>query len=101
MKTLRLFACVVACQLLCAQGTFAAAKAYQVTGPIVELTDKQIVVQKGDERWEIDRTAETKVTGELKVGQKVTVYYKMQATKVETKDSKTSGKETSAKEISK
>jgi hypothetical protein len=69
--------------------------------PIVELTDKMIVVQKGDERWEIDRTAETKVAGELKVGQKVTVYYRMQATKVETKDSNSSTKETSGKEKSK
>jgi hypothetical protein len=101
MKSLRLIAWIIGCQLLCAQGTFAAPKAYQVTGPIVELTDKLIVVQKGEERWEIDRTAETKVTGELKVGQKVTVYYKMQATSVETKESKSTRKANSGKEKSK
>ena len=33
----------------------APAKTYHVTGPILELTDKTIVVQKGDERWEIAR----------------------------------------------
>jgi len=31
------------------------AKTYQVTGPVVELNEKTIVVQKGDERWEIAR----------------------------------------------
>ena len=62
-----------------------AAKAYQVTGPIVELTDKVIVVQKGDEKWEIARTPETKVDGALKVGTKVTSHYTMSAKSVEVK----------------
>jgi len=64
-----------------------AADKYQVTGPIVELTDKVIVVEKGKskERFEIARTADTKVTGELKVGAKVTVQYAMTATAVEVK----------------
>jgi len=58
---------------------------YQVTGPILELTDTKIVVQKGTEKWEIARTPETKVTGELKVGAKVTINYTMTATAVEAK----------------
>lgn len=64
-----------------------AADKYQVTGPVVELTDKMIVVEKGKnkERFEIARTADTKVTGELKVGAKVTVQYAMTATAVEVK----------------
>ena len=68
----------------------AAAKKYQVTGKIIELTDKMIVVQtvKGDERWEIDRTADTKVTGELKVGAKVTIEYRMVAASAEVKPEK-------------
>ena len=57
---------------------------YQVTGPILELTDKKIVVQKGDEKWELARDANTKVQGDLKVGAKVTIHYRMTATKVET-----------------
>jgi ribosomal protein S1 len=63
-----------------------AAKTYQVTGPIVELTDKTITVQKGDERWEIARNENTHIEGELKVGQKVTVHYRMTATRVESKE---------------
>jgi hypothetical protein len=62
-----------------------AAKSYQVTGPIVELTETMIVVQKGDEKWEIARTADTKVNGTLKVGAKVTIHYTMSAKSVEVK----------------
>ncbi len=60
----------------------AAGKTYQVTGPVLELTDTMIVVQKGTERWELGRDAATKVTGELKVGAKVTIEYRMTATSV-------------------
>ena len=63
---------------------------YQVTGPILEVTDTKIVVEgKNKERHEIARTAETKVeAGELKVGEKVTVKYMMTATSVEVKPAK-------------
>ena len=60
-------------------------KTYQVTGPILELTDTKIVVQKGDEKWEVARTPDTKVTGALKVGAKVTISYTMSAKSVEVK----------------
>jgi hypothetical protein len=63
----------------------AAADSYQVTGPILELTDTKIVVQKGTDKWEIARTADTKVTGDLKVGAKVTIQYSMTAKTVEVK----------------
>ncbi len=76
---------VAGCLLLAQPALYAAAKTYQVTGPIVELTDKMIVVQKGDERWEIARDENTKVKGELKLGAKVTVMYRMTATSVESK----------------
>jgi hypothetical protein len=59
---------------------------YQVTGPIVELSATKIVVQKNDEKWEIARDANTKVQGDLKVGAKVTIQYRMTATKVEIKN---------------
>ncbi len=76
----------LALSLLFAGATFAA-KSYQVTGTIVKLTDKIITVQKADdEKWEIDRDDNTKVTGDLKVGAKVTIEYKMTASKVEVKD---------------
>jgi len=72
--------------------TFAApsAKKYQVTGKVIDLTDKTIVVQtvKGDERWEIERSADMKVEGDLKVGAKVTIEYRMVATSAEVKPEK-------------
>lgn len=95
MKRSMILAGLAACQLLWAQAVFAAAKLYQVSGPIVEVSDKLIVIQKGDARWELDRDANTVIAGELKVGQKVTVYYRMQATKVESKGTKSSSKEKS------
>lgn len=66
-----------------------AAKSYQVTGPILELTDTKIVVETKDkEKWEIARSADTKVTGELKVGAKVTIEYTMSAKSVAVKPEK-------------
>jgi hypothetical protein len=62
-------------------------KDYQVTGPVLDLTDDVIVVEKGKEKWEIGRNKDTKVTGDLKKGSKVTVHYKMTATSVEGKES--------------
>src|SRR3954451_17487485 len=63
----------------------AATKTYQVTGPVLEVTDTTVTVQKGKEKWEIERTKDTKVTGDLKVGAKVTIEYRMTATTVEVK----------------
>ncbi len=67
-------------------GAFAAsAKTYQVTGPILEVTPAMIAVQKGQDRWEIIRDANTKVTGDPKVGSKVTIIYTMTAQTVDVK----------------
>jgi hypothetical protein len=63
----------------------APAKTYQVTGPILELTDTTIVVQKGDERWAIARDEATKGAENLKIGDKVTIHYRMTATRIESK----------------
>ena len=63
--------------------------AYQVTGPVVELTESKIVVQKGDEKWELARDKSTKVAGDLKVGSKVTIQYRMVAVKVDVKTAAT------------
>jgi hypothetical protein len=83
MKTLYALALSL---FLATSAAFAAApKTYQVTGPVLELTDDLIVVQKGKEKWEIARGKDTKVTGELKVGSKVTIDYRMSAATVEVK----------------
>jgi hypothetical protein len=67
-------------------------KTYQVTGPVLEMNDSMIVVQKGKERWEIARDSNTKVNGDVKVGAKVTVMYTMTATGVEAKGEKSTKK---------
>jgi hypothetical protein len=61
-------------------------KTYQVTGPVIEVRDDVIVVQKGKEKWEIARNADTKIKGELKVGARVTIDYRMTAVTVEAKE---------------
>jgi hypothetical protein len=70
----------------------AASGTYQATGPVLEVTDSKIVIQKDTEKWEIARTPGTKVTGELKVGSKVTVHYTMTAASVEVKTPATPAK---------
>ena len=64
------------------------AKDYQVTGPVLEVTDTMIAVQKGKDRWELGRDASTKVNGDLAVGAKVTIQYRMIATEVDVKPGK-------------
>lgn len=59
---------------------------YQVTGPVLDVTGDVITVEKGKEKWEIARTKDTKVTGELTKGSRVTIQYKMIASSVEVKD---------------
>jgi hypothetical protein len=73
---------------LTAVAVAADANTYQVTGPVLELTDTKIVVQKGKDKWELARNADTKVTGDLKVGAKVTIQYSMTAQTVEAKEDK-------------
>jgi len=70
---------------LAATPAFAADKTYQVTGPVLEVTDSAITVQKGKEKWQIARDKDSKVTGELKVGAKVTIEYTMSAKTIEVK----------------
>lgn len=69
-----------------------AGKTYQVTGPVVEVTDTKIVVLKGKEKWELARTPGSKITGDLKVGSKVTIDYSMTAENIEVKAEKTAPK---------
>jgi len=84
----RRWAIALAALLLAAATAYAAtSKTYQVTGPVLAVSDDQIVVQKGKDRWELVRDANTKVTGDLKVGSKVTIEYRMLATSVEVKAS--------------
>jgi hypothetical protein len=84
MKMKTALTLIAAANLAISGGTLAAgAKTYQVTGTVLESTPTMVVVQKGDERWEIDIDPQTKLTGELKVSSKVTITYVMSASKVD------------------
>lgn len=74
--------------MLFASFSFAAVNTYQVTGPVLEVKDDSITVQKGKEKWQVARDKDTKVTGDLKVGSKVTIQYTMKAVSVEAKAEK-------------
>ena len=93
MKKTLLIVCAIV--LVASFALAAGPKTYQVTGPVLELKDDLIVVQKGSDKWEIARGKDTKVTGDLKVGSKVTIEYRMTAATVEVKDVK--AKETKKK----
>jgi hypothetical protein len=89
MKFKKLFSIVAAGSLAFSSVSLAAgSKTYQVTGPVLEMNDSMVAVQKGKDRWEIARDSSTKVNGDLKVGAKVTITYTMTATDVEVKADK-------------
>lgn len=98
MNRLFCVAAALAFGFVVSAGAAPAGKTYQVTGPVLEVTDAKIVVEKGKEKWELARTADTKVTGDLKVGERVTVEYTMTATTVEVKAPKAETPKAPAKE---
>ena len=99
MKSLTRTFSALALGTLLAASAYAAESAdkYQVTGPVLEVTDTMIAVQKGKDRWEVARDAGTKVTGDLKVGSKVTIKYRMVATTVDVKAADTKATTTKKK----
>ena len=93
MKT-TIFSLIAAASLALSSVSFAAdAKDYQVTGPVLDVSDSMIAVQKGKDRWEIAKSSSTKTSGEIKKGDKVTVHYTMTATDIEAKPEKAAKKE--------
>ena len=70
---------------------------YQVTGPITAVDDSMITVMKGKEKFEVARDSSTKVTGDLKVGDKVTIQYTMTAKEIEVKSAAKTDKADKAK----
>ena len=74
----------VAVLLALALTAYAAAKSYQFTGVVKTAGGGTFTVQKSaTETWEFSTDAATK--GAPKVGDKVTVYYRMIATEIESK----------------
>ena len=67
-----------------AAGGYAAGKSYQFTGVVKAVDAGSMTVEKSaKETWQFDLGKDTK--GTAKVGDKVTVYYKMVATEIEAK----------------
>ncbi len=58
---IKTFSLIAAASLVLSGVAFAGAKTYQVTGPVLEVNDSMITVQKGKDRWELDRDSNTKV----------------------------------------
>jgi len=87
MKTTRILAALAAVAFA------ASAQAYQVTGEVDAVSPTSITVKatggknKG-EKFEMTRGADTKVTGDLKKGAKVTIEYTITAKSVEVKADK-------------
>jgi hypothetical protein len=96
MKMKSALSLLAAASLALSSAAFGGAKTYQVTGPVLEVTDTMIAVQKGKDRWEVNRDANTKVTGDLKVGEKVTITYTMTAADIEVKAGKAAKKKEAA-----
>src|ERR1700757_4267390 len=96
MKT-TIFSLIAAASLALSSVSFAAVQDYQVTGPVAEISDTMIVIEKGakKERFEIARDSNTKTSGDEKKGDKVTVHYTMTATNIEVKPEKGAKKEAS------
>ena len=82
----RFVAAAAALLLATAPAMAAQGKTYQVTGPVLDVTDTKIVVEKDKEKWEIARDKDTKVSGDLKKGSRVTIQYTMTAVSVDVKD---------------
>ena len=83
---MKLITTLIAATLLTASVALAGMpKTYQVTGPVLDLKPDMVTIQKGKEKWEIARDKETKITGDLKVGSKVTIQYRMKAASIEAK----------------
>jgi hypothetical protein len=80
---------VVALALAFVAGTFAAAKNYQFTGTVKAADGGTLTVEKSaKETWIFEVPSGTK-GATAKVGDKVTVYYKMVATEIEAKPATT------------
>ena len=71
--------------LACVTGGDAAVKSYQFTGVVKTVDASSMTVEKSaKETWQFELAKETK-GAPAKVGDRVTVYYKMVATEIESK----------------
>ena len=77
-------------------GGYAAAKSYQFTGTVKAVDGATLTVEKSaKETWQFELAKDTK--GTPKAGDRVTVYYKMVATEIESKPATTAAAKPPAK----
>jgi hypothetical protein len=80
---------VLACMLIFMATTAGAgSKTYMIDGTITDIKGDVLTIQKDNAKYEMTRDAGAKVNGEMKVGSKVTVVYKMTATTIVVKEAK-------------
>ena len=70
---------------------------FQVTGNVTEKTADTITVMKGKERFQIGLDKDTKGAESIKVGDKVTIKYKMHASSIESKSKEAKPAKTTTK----
>lgn len=92
MRRMSLTACAALVLMLTfVLGGYAATKSYQFTGTVKNIDGTTLTVEKSaKETWTFDTSKDTK--GTPKVGDKVTVQYKMVATDIEIKPATTATK---------
>jgi RNase P/RNase MRP subunit p29 len=95
MKKVMSFICIIF--LMTAVAYAAQDGIRKATGELVKITAENVVIKKGKGEMVIARDASTNVAGNLKVGEKVTVEYKMIATSVAIKDTTSSKTKKSTK----
>ena len=85
----KLFAALLGIALLTAVGAAFAhdlkVDDFQVTGNVTAVDADSMTVMKGKERFQIAKDKDSKGAADVKVGDKVTVHYKMYAVSVENK----------------
>jgi hypothetical protein len=83
-----LFRVLAPAAFLLFSGSALALDDFQVTGEVKEKTADSITVMKGKERFQIGLDKDTKGAADAKVGDKVTIKYKMHGSSIEVKGAK-------------
>ena len=83
-----LFRVLAPAAFLLFSGSALALDDFQVTGEVKEKTADSITVLKGKERFQIGLDKDTKGAADAKVGDKVTIKYKMHGSSIEVKGAK-------------
>jgi|WetSurMetagenome_2_1015567.scaffolds.fasta_scaffold21288_3 hypothetical protein len=81
---------ILACMLIFMATIAGAAgsKTYMIDGTVTDIKGDVFTIQKDTAKYEMTRDTGAKVNGDMKVGSKVTVIYKMTATTIVVKEGK-------------